>query len=252
MDDGILALFGAPIAHEDHPQRALYTALHMQEVTKRSAEQLRQELGVNIQIRIGVNTGEVAVRAIYKDDLHIDYVPVGHATGLAALMETLATPESILVSEHTYKRTEGYFDFHALRTTRVKGVSEPVPIYEVRGASPLRTRFQVAARRGLIQFMGRRHELEQMQRALELVRDGQGQIVAVVGEPGVGKSRLFYEFKMSVPCDRLVLETFSVSHGEAYPCHRAPHAAGELPAGVPTWLGQQDLLHPTTARPFGT
>jgi class 3 adenylate cyclase len=89
MGDGILALFGAPIAHEDHPQRALYAALHMQEASKRSAEQFRQELGVNVQIRVGVNTGEVVVRAIYKDDLHIDYVPVGHSTGLAARMESL-------------------------------------------------------------------------------------------------------------------------------------------------------------------
>jgi predicted ATPase/class 3 adenylate cyclase len=217
MGDGILALFGAPIAHEDHPQRALYAALHMQEASKRAAEQLRHELGVNVQIRVGVNTGEVVVRAIYKDDLHIDYVPVGHSTGLAARMETLATPGSVLVTEHTYKRAEGYFDFHALGTARVKGVSEPVPIYEVVGASPLRTRFQVAARRGLVQFVGRRHELGQIQRALELVRDGQGQIVAVVGEPGVGKSRLLYEFKLSVPRDWLVLETFSVSHGKAYP-----------------------------------
>jgi class 3 adenylate cyclase len=217
MGDGILALFGAPIAHEDHPQRALYAALHMQEASKRSAEQLRQGLGVNVQIRVGVNTGEVVVRAIYKDDLHIDYVPVGHSTGLAARMETLATPGSILVTEHTYKRTEGYFDFHALGTARIKGVSEPVPIYEVAGVSPLQTRFQVATRHGLVPFVGRQPELAQIQRALALVPEGQGQIVAVVGEPGVGKSRLAYEFKLSVPRHWLVLETFSMSHGKAFP-----------------------------------
>ena len=217
MGDGILALFGAPIAHEDHPQRALYAALHMQEASKRSAEQFRQELGVNVQIRVGVNTGEVVVRAIYKDDLHIDYVPVGHSTGLAARMESLATPGSILVSEHTYKRAEGYFDFHALGTARIKGVSEPVPIYEVAGVSSLQTRFQVATRRGLVPFVGRQPELAQIQRALALVQEGQGQIVAVVGEPGVGKSRLAYEFKLSVPRHWLVLETFSISHGKAFP-----------------------------------
>ena len=217
MGDGILALFGAPIAHEDHPQRALYAALRMQEESKRYAEKLRQEHGVNVQIRVGVNTGEVVVRAIYKDDLHIDYVPVGHSTGLAARMENLATPGSILVSEHTYKRSEGYFDFHALGTARIKGVSEPVPIYEVAGVSPLQTRFQVAARRGLVPFVGRQPELAQIQRALALVQEGQGQIVAVVGEPGVGKSRLAYEFKLSVPRHWLVLETFSISHGKAFP-----------------------------------
>jgi predicted ATPase/class 3 adenylate cyclase len=217
MGDGILALFGAPIAHEDHPQRALYAALRMQEANTEYAARLRQEHGVNVQIRVGVNTGEVVVRAIYKDDLHIDYVPVGHSTGLAARMESLATPGSIVVTEHTYRRTEGYFEFRTLGTARVKGVSEPVPIYEVVRASPLRTRFQVEARRGLVPFIGRGHELAQIQRALELARGSQGQIVAVVGEPGVGKSRLLYEIKRTVPRDWLVLETFSVSHGKAYP-----------------------------------
>jgi class 3 adenylate cyclase/predicted ATPase len=217
MGDGILALFGAPIAHEDHPQRALYAALRMQEESKRYAEALLLEHGVNVQIRVGINTGDVVVRAIRKDDLHADYVPIGHSTGLAARMESLATPGSILVTEHTYKLTAGYFDFHAMGTARVKGVSVPVPLYEVLGASPLQTRFQVAARRGLVPFVGRRSEMEQLQRALELVTRGQGQIVAVVGEPGVGKSRLVYECKLGVPQDWLILETFSVSHGKAYP-----------------------------------
>ena len=217
MGDGILALFGAPIAHEDHPQRALYAALRMQEESHRYAEQLRQEHGVNVQIRVGVNTGVVVVRAIRKDDLQIDYVPVGHTTGLAARLESLATPGSILVTENTYKRSEGYFDFRALGTARVKGVSEPVPLYEVLGVSPLRTRFQVATRRGLVPFVGRQHEMAQMQRALALVPEGQGQIVAIVGEPGVGKSRLVYEFKRNAPRQWLVLETFSVSHGKAFP-----------------------------------
>jgi class 3 adenylate cyclase/predicted ATPase len=217
MGDGILALFGAPIAHEDHPQRALYAALRMQEESARYAEQLRQAHGINVQIRVGVNTGEVVVRAIRKNDLHIDYVPVGHTTGLAARMESLATPGAILVTEPTYRRTEGYFDFHPLGTARVKGVSEPVPLYEVVGVSALRTRFQVAARRGLAPFVGRQPEFGQMQRALALVQEGQGQVVAIVGEPGVGKSRLVYEFKLSAPRQWLVLETFSVSHSKAFP-----------------------------------
>src|SRR5712691_1858881 len=217
MGDGILALFGAPIAHEDHPQRALYAALRMQEESKRYAETLLLEHGVNVQIRVGINTGDVVVRAIRKDDLHAYYVPIGHSTGLAARMESLATPGSILVTEHTYKLTEGYFDFHALGTARVKGVSVPVPLYEVMGASPLQTRFEVAARRGLVPFVGRRSEMEQIQRALELVTSGQGQVVAVVGEPGGGKSRLLYECKLGVPRDWLIMETFSVSHGKAYP-----------------------------------
>src|SRR6266852_5373019 len=214
--DGIFALFGAPIAHEDHPHRALYAGLRMQEESKRYAETLRVEKGVNLQIRVGVNTGEMVLRSIRKDDLHTDYTPIGHSTSLAARMESLATPGSILVSEYTYKLTEGYFEFKSLGAARVKGVSEPVHIYEVLGVGPLRTRLQVAARRGLSRFVGRQSELEQMQKAWDLTKAGHGQIVAAMGEPGVGKSRLFHEFKILSQAGCLVLETFSVSHGKAY------------------------------------
>src|SRR6266511_645702 len=192
--DGIFAFFGAPIAHEDHPQRALYAALRMQEDSKRYGEKLRLENGVILQIRIGLNTGEVVLRSIRKDDLHTDYTPVGHSTSLASRMESLALPGSIVVSEHTYKLTEGYFEFKPLGAARVKGVSEPVNIYEVVGVGPLRTRLQVAARRGLVRFVGRHSEMEQIKKALDLARAGRGQIVGVLGEPGMGKSRLFYEF----------------------------------------------------------
>src|SRR5262245_8652036 len=215
--DGIFAFFGAPLAHEDHPQRALYAALRMQEESKRYGEKLRLEQGVILQIRVGLNTGEVVLRSIRKDDLHTDYTPVGHSTSLASRMESLALPGSIVVSEHTYKLTEGYFEFKPLGAARVKGVSEPVTIYEVLGVGPLRTRLQVAARRGLVRFVGRQGELEQMKKALELTRAGHGQIVGVMGEPGVGKSRLFYEFKLLSQRGCLMLETFSVSHGKAYP-----------------------------------
>src|SRR5713226_3701036 len=215
--DGIFAFFGAPIAHEDHPQRALYAALRMQEESKRYAEQLRLERGLNLQIRVGLNTGEVVLRSIRRDDLHTEYTPIGHSTSLASRMESLATPGSVLVSEHTQKLTAGYFEFKSLGAARVKGVSEPVNIFEVLGVGPLRTRLQVAARRGLVRFVGRRSELEQMKKALELAREGHGQIVGVMGEPGVGKSRLFYEFKLASQRGCLVLETFSVSHGKAYP-----------------------------------
>ncbi|MGB5874719.1 MAG: adenylate/guanylate cyclase domain-containing protein, partial [Bacteroidota bacterium] len=111
LGDGIFALFGAPIAQEDHPHRAVYAALRMQEESRRYAERLRLEKGVNIQIRVGINTGEVVVRSIRKDDLHTDYVPVGHSTGLAARAEALATPGSVVATEHTKKLTEGFFQF---------------------------------------------------------------------------------------------------------------------------------------------
>src|SRR5262245_6849831 len=192
LGDGIFALFGAPIAHEDHPQRALYAALRMQDELRRYGERLRESGRSPLLMRVGVNTGEVVVRSIRKDDLHTDYVPVGHSTNLAARMEQLANPGSILVTEQTQKLTGGYFEFKALGKTQVKGLAEPLNVYEVSSAGPLRTRLQVAVRRGLTQFVGRHRELDQLQQALAQAKAGQGQIVGVMGEPGVGKSRLFY------------------------------------------------------------
>jgi class 3 adenylate cyclase/predicted ATPase len=215
LGDGILALFGAPIAHEDHPQRALYAALRMQEEMRRYSDTLREQGYAPLLLRVGVNTGEVVVRSIHKDDLHTDYVPVGHSTNLAARMEQLAAPGSILVTGQTHKLTAGYFEFKGLGKTPVKGVDEPLNVYEVLGAGPLRTRLQVAARRGLTRFVGRQGEMEQMQRALAQAQAGQGQIVGVMGEPGVGKSRLFYEFKLTSQSGCLVLEALSVSYGKA-------------------------------------
>src|SRR5262249_48708292 len=131
LGDGIFALFGAPIAHEDHPQRALYAALRMQEEMRRYSDQLRRAGRAPLQMRVGVNTGEVVVRSIRKEDLHTDYIPVGLSTNLAARMEQLANPGSILVTEHTHKLTEGYFAFKPLGATTVKGVEAPLNIYEV-------------------------------------------------------------------------------------------------------------------------
>ena len=224
LGDGIFALFGAPIAHEDHPQRALYAALRMQEDMRRYGDTLRGKGYPPVLMRVGINTGEVVLRSIRKDDLHADYVPVGHSTNLAARMEQMATPGSILVTAYTHKLTEGYFAFKALGQTQIKGVEEPLSVYEVLGAGPLRTRLQVAARRGLTRFVGRQHELEQLHQALEQAKQGHGQIVGVMGEPGLGKSRLFYEF-VGAYCNTplhsqatcLVLQAYSVSHGKASP-----------------------------------
>src|SRR6266853_297273 len=150
--DGIFALFGAPVAHEDHPQRALYSALRMQEEIKRFAEKLRAEKGVNLQVRVGVNTGEVVVRSIKTDDAHTEYTPIGHSTSLASRLQTLANPGSIAISEAVRKLIEGYFALKPLGPARIKGVSEPVNIYEVTGLGPLRTRLQRSAGRGLTKF----------------------------------------------------------------------------------------------------
>ena len=132
-------------------------------------------------------------------------------------MESLATPGSIVVSEHTFRLTEGFFEFKALGATQVKGATEPVRIYEVVRVGPLRSRLQMAARRGLLKFVGRQREIKQMIGALEKAKGGHGQMVAAMGEAGVGKSRLVYEFKLLSQEGCLVLETFSVSHGKAYP-----------------------------------
>jgi class 3 adenylate cyclase/predicted ATPase len=216
LGDGILALFGAPIAHEDHPQRALYAALRMQEAMRRHSDRIRLDRGIPLQIRVGVHTGEVVVRSIRKDDLHTDYDPVGHTIHIASRMEAIATPSSILVSEFTHKLTEGYFEFKALGATQIKGVPEPLAVYEVLGLGLLRTRLQVAERRGLARFVGRQSELAQLRKALEEVKAGHGQIVGVAGEAGVGKSRLFHEFKGFSQRGCLVVETFSVSHGRSF------------------------------------
>ena len=214
LGDGIFALFGAPIAHEDHPQRALYAALRMQEEMRGYSDQVRLKHGIPLQMRVGINTGEVVVRSIRKDDLHTDYVPVGHSTNLAARMEQMANPGSIVISEYTRKLTEGYFDLKELGAAEIKGVEEPLNVYEVLGAGPLRTRLQVSARRGLSRFVGRHAEMDQLQGALERAKAGHGQIVGVIGEPGLGKSRLFHEFKLTSRSGCLVLEAFAVSHGK--------------------------------------
>ncbi|CAG2153228.1 hypothetical protein LMG31506_04776 [Cupriavidus yeoncheonensis] len=216
LGDGILALFGAPIAHEDHPQRALYAALRMDAAMRRHSDRLRLDRGISLQIRVGIHTGEVVVRSIRKDDLHTDYDPVGHSINIASRMETMAALSSVLVSESTYRLTEGYFRFKELGAAQVKGIPQPLAVYELLGPGALRTRLQVAAQRGLARFVGREAELESLYRALHQSMAGQGQIVAVVGEAGVGKSRLFHEFKARSEHGCLVLETFSVSHGKAF------------------------------------
>ena len=213
--DGIFALFGAPVAHEDHTQRALFASLRMQEDIKRYASELREEGRAPIEIRVGLNTGEVVVRSVQTGEHRAEYTPIGHSTSLAARMQALAPTGSIAVSEHTQKLVEGYFAFKALGPTRVKGVSEPVNVYELTGLGPLRTRLQMSTRRGLSRFVGRDREIEEMKRALERAMGARGQVVAAMGEAGLGKSRLFFEFKVLAGGGCLALEAFSVSHGKA-------------------------------------
>ena len=155
------------------------------------------------------------MRTIRTDELHTEYTPIGHATSLAARMQALAPTGSIAITENTRRFVEGYFELKPLGPTRVKGLSELINVYEVVGLGPLRTRLQASARRGLSKFVGRDAEMAQLDRALELARAGHGQIVAAVGEAGVGKSRLFHEFKIISHSGCVILDTFSVSHGKA-------------------------------------
>ena len=215
MGDGIMALFGAPIAHEDHAVRACYAALRMQEAVRSYADEARRAHGVNVQIRVGMNSGEVVVRAV-GSDLRMDYTAVGQTTHLAARMEQLALPGSILLTPSTLELVEGYVAVTPLGPVPVRGIAEPLDVYEVTGAGPVRTRLQAAMRRGLTRFVGRDAELDLLRRALEQAAGGHGQIVAVVGEAGVGKSRLLHEFTHSHRLQGwLVLESVSVSYGKA-------------------------------------
>jgi class 3 adenylate cyclase/tetratricopeptide (TPR) repeat protein len=215
MGDGIMALFGAPLAHEDHAVRACYAALRMQERVKRHAEGIFHAHGANLQIRVGLNSGEVVVRAI-SSDLHMDYTAIGRTTHLAARMEQLASPGSVLLTPSTLGLVEGFVTVKPLGMVPIKGLADPLEVHEVTGVGPARTRFQAVARRGLTRFVGRDAELEQLRRAQQLAGDGRGQVVALVAEAGVGKSRLVYELTHSHSQERwLVLECGAVSYGKA-------------------------------------
>jgi class 3 adenylate cyclase len=213
--DGIFVLFGAPAAHEDHPQRALYAALRMQEGLRGYSAKVVSGGGTPVQCRIGVNTGEVVVRGLETGQGHAEYAPIGHSMNLAARMQTAAPVGSIAATESTRKLCEGYFTFKLLGPTLVKGVSEPVKVWEVTGQGLLRNRLQRAASRGLTRFVGREREMEALRHAAGLAGAGHGQVVAVMADPGVGKSRLYYEFKLISQSEWLIVEAFSVSHGKA-------------------------------------
>jgi class 3 adenylate cyclase/tetratricopeptide (TPR) repeat protein len=212
--DGIFALFGAPLAHEDHAQRTLYAALAMQKELRQHTERLKSQGRSPVEVRIGVNTGEVVMRTIQTGG-HTEYTPVGHVTNLAARMQTAAPAGSIAASEATRRLCEGYFEFRALGPTAIKGLDTPTEVYEVVRAGPLRTHFELSAQRGLTRFVGRKREMAALAGALEQARAGHGQMVAAVGEAGAGKSRLMYEFKATIPSEIKVLEAYSVSHGKA-------------------------------------
>ena len=217
MGDGIMALFGAPLAHEDHAVRACYAALRMQDRIGRYGDEVQRTHGFPVQIRVGINSGDVVVRSI-GSDLHMDYTAVGQTTHLAGRMEQMARPGSTLLTPQTLRLVEGYVRVRSLGPVPIRGLGEPLEVFELLGAAVSRTRLQVSAARGLTRFIGRDAELEQLRAALERARSGLGQVVAVMGEPGVGKSRLVLELAHSHRTDGwLMLESSAVSYGKAAP-----------------------------------
>ncbi|HEU5295668.1 MAG TPA: adenylate/guanylate cyclase domain-containing protein [Burkholderiaceae bacterium] len=215
LGDGIMALFGAPLAHEDHAVRACFAALRLQESIARYTEQVRRTHGAEVQIRVGLNSGEVVVRSI-GSDLRMDYTAVGATTSLAARMEQLASPGTTRLTAATLALAEGYIEARPLGPIPVKGMAEPVQAYELVRDADARTRLHARRLGGLARFVGRDTEMAQLRRAAQLAGRGHGQIVALVGEAGVGKSRLYYEFARTPDVQGWrVLEANSVSYGKA-------------------------------------
>jgi len=215
--DGIMALFGAPIAHEDHAQRACYAALYLKDALRRYADELRRTRGVSFSVRIGLNSGDVVVGRI-GDDLRMDYTAQGLTVGLAQRMEQLAAADSAYLTAHTARLVEGFFALRGLGEFDLKGVAEPLPVYELQGTGALRTRLERSRVRGFSRFVGRSDELAQLESALQCARQGQGTIVGVVADAGVGKSRLCLEFVERCRAQQVaVYQAHCPAHGRLIP-----------------------------------
>ncbi len=215
--DGIMALFGAPIAHEDHAQRACYAALHLREEITRYATEVKRRHGVSFAARMGLNSGEVIVGKI-GDDLRMDYTAQGHTVGLAQRMESLAEPNTCYLSAATAHLVTGFFALDDLGAFQVKGVSESVDVFVLRGVGALRTHFDAARARGLSRFVGREADMQALEDALAQAQAGNGQVVGVVAPPGIGKSRLGFEFLERCRARGLTVNVgHAVAHGKNIP-----------------------------------
>jgi class 3 adenylate cyclase len=215
MGDGLMAIFGAPVAHEDHAIRACYAALRMQSSIKKHAAEIHRTKGIPVQIRVGLNSGNVVVRSI-SNDLRMDYTALGETVHLAARMEQMALPDSIFLAPGTLNLVEDYVVTKPLGERPVKGLPHPIDVHELLGIGTVRSRLQASVARGLTTFMGRQPEFELLRQNLGRARSGHGQVVALAGEAGVGKSRLFWEFTHSRHTSEwLIVESNSVSYGRA-------------------------------------
>ncbi|HVN84360.1 MAG TPA: adenylate/guanylate cyclase domain-containing protein [Candidatus Binatia bacterium] len=215
--DGIMALFGAPIAHEDHAQRACYAALHLRDEIARYATEVKREHGVGFSTRMGINSGAVVVGRI-GDDLRMDYTAQGHTVGLAQRMESLASPDTCYLTAATAGLVRGYFALDDLGDFRVKGVAEPVRVHRLTGIGTSRTRFDISRARGLSRFVGRAADIRTLEDAIAQTDAGNGQVVGVVAEAGTGKSRLCFEFLERCRARGMsVYEAHAVAHGKNIP-----------------------------------
>jgi class 3 adenylate cyclase/tetratricopeptide (TPR) repeat protein len=217
--DGIMALFGAPVAHEDHAQRACYAALSLQQELRRYADEIRLKHGFGFSVRMGLNSGEVVVGTI-GDDLRMDYTAQGHTVGLAARMEQMADTGKVLLTGSTGKLVSGYFQLRDLGETRIKGVSDPLHVFELEGIGTVRARLDMSRARGFTKFVGRQSEMATLEAALEQAVAGTAQVVGIVAEPGTGKSRLCYEFAERCRTRGiLVYEAHGLSHAKLVSFH---------------------------------
>jgi class 3 adenylate cyclase len=236
--DGIMALFGAPVAHEDHGQRACYAALHLQHELRRYADEVRLEHGLGFSVRMGLNSGEVVVGKI-GDDLRMDYTALGHSVGLAQRMEQMADPGKALLTGHTATLVSGYFQLRDLGATRIKGLTDPLHVFELEGVGRMRTRLDVSHARGFSKFVGRQSEMAVLEAALAQASAGNAQVVGVVADAGTGKSRLCYEFAKRCRAREVpVYGGHGVAHGKAVPL---------LPV-LEFWRGYFGIVEHDTAR----
>ncbi len=217
MGDGIMALFGAPVALEDHAVRACHAALRMQQALERYGSELHERGGATPRIRIGLNSGEVVVRAI-GSGLAMDYTAVGASTHLAGRMEQLARPGAIFMTARVARLAEGHVEATPLGEMAIKGLAEPVAVYELTGLTGARSRLEIALARGLTPFAGRELEMAALAHAVGHARAGRGQVVGIVGEPGVGKSRLMWELLRSDHLRKwVVLRASAATYGKRSP-----------------------------------
>jgi class 3 adenylate cyclase/tetratricopeptide (TPR) repeat protein len=215
--DGIMALFGAPVAHEDHAARACFAALGIGDLVNEYATELRRSRGLNFSVRVGINSGEVIAGAIGADS-QPQYTAVGHTVGLAQRMEALAEPGRAYLTENTAKLAEGYLELKDLGEFEVKGASRPIRVFELVGAGSARSRFDLSRARGLSRFVGRAEEMKLLEDGLEQAKQGRGAVIGLVAEPGVGKSRICQEFADRCRADGIdVYETQGQAHGTAIP-----------------------------------